>query len=226
MMNLSTALLIGAAVLLSPAAVRAAETPAIIGDYVEIRSCDVYTGPCFANAETGITGEEAILTWTIRQGRWDDVRLDGLSVIGVVRAAATLGDSHHDPYPARAVLIVDDQAGPEQRWALVSFAKEMGRELLENVVEVQVAPIEATVGTCSKSGCASVSAGDVVKIKTRCLGGEDHVCGNETAFYPPLTRVDNAVPAFTVDGSFSGKGLGITWNDAGRRSAYLATFRR
>jgi len=24
--------------------------PSIRGDYVEIRSCDVYTGPCFANA--------------------------------------------------------------------------------------------------------------------------------------------------------------------------------
>lgn len=35
----------------------------ITGDYVEIRSCDVYTGPCFANGEMGLTGEEAILTW-------------------------------------------------------------------------------------------------------------------------------------------------------------------
>ncbi len=29
----------------------------IQGNYVEVRSCDVYTGSCFANAEMGLTGE-------------------------------------------------------------------------------------------------------------------------------------------------------------------------
>ena len=29
----------------------------ISGEYLEIRSCSVYTGPCFANAEMGVTGK-------------------------------------------------------------------------------------------------------------------------------------------------------------------------
>ena len=33
----------------------------IRGDYVEVRSADVYTGPCFANGEVGLVGDEAIL---------------------------------------------------------------------------------------------------------------------------------------------------------------------
>ena len=69
----------------------------ITGDYVEIRSCDVYTGPCFANGEMGLTGEEAILTWSVDQGSWEGVALDGLNVIAVVRASATLG--RHQPQP-------------------------------------------------------------------------------------------------------------------------------
>ena len=28
----------------------------ITGQYVEARTCDVYTGPCFANADTGLSG--------------------------------------------------------------------------------------------------------------------------------------------------------------------------
>ena len=205
----------------------------IQGNYVEVRSCDVYTGSCFANAEMGLTGEEAILTWSITRGSWHGlrpllggVRLDGLNVIGVVKASGTLGDRNHDPYPARSIIIVDQRANRAQREALVRFAKTMAGKLLANVVEVQVAPIEARIGACSKSGCASVLAEGLVEIRTRCLGTEDHVCGNEETFYPPLTKVDNAVPALTVEGSFKGDGLGVTWSDAGRRSAFLARFHR
>ena len=194
------------------------------GHYVEVRSCDVYTGSCFANSEMGLTGEEAILTWSITRGSYRGVRVDGLNIIGVVKARATLGDGNHDPYPAKSIMIVDERANHSQRDALVHFAKAMADKLLANVVDLRVAPIEARIGTCSKSGCASVLADGLVEVKTRCLKSEDHVCGNEETFYPPLTKVDDAVPALTVEGSFQGDGLGVTWSDAGRRSAFLATF--
>jgi hypothetical protein len=56
------------------------------------------------------------------------------------------------------------------------------------------------------------------------MGGNDHVCGNEELFYPPLTQVNDARPAFTVAGVFRGPGLGTQFDEANRRSAYLATF--
>ena len=34
----------------------------ITGQYVECRTCDVYTGPCFANAEMTV-GKNAVLGW-------------------------------------------------------------------------------------------------------------------------------------------------------------------
>src|SRR5881397_2739036 len=74
----------------------------INGDYVETRSADVYTGPCFANAESGLVGDQATLAWRIRNGEWNGVSLDNLSVVAVTRASATLGDPYHNPYPARS----------------------------------------------------------------------------------------------------------------------------
>src|SRR6185503_13113831 len=53
----------------------------ISGRYLEVRSCDVYTGPCFANAEMGLDGKEAILVWSVREGAWRGTDLKGLSVI-------------------------------------------------------------------------------------------------------------------------------------------------
>ena len=38
------------------------------GDYLETRTCDVYTGPCFANGQVSLTGNDAIMAWSIEQG--------------------------------------------------------------------------------------------------------------------------------------------------------------
>ncbi len=201
-------------------------SPGISGNYVEIRSADVYTGPCFANGEVGQTGEEAILTWSIDRGTFKGVRLDGLSVIAVVRANATLGDVHHDPYPAKSVLIVDEKASERQRHALIEFARSRGGRLLADIVGVQDSEIlvNTSVSTCPKNGCSTVKAGDLVEIKTRCLGGKDHICGNEEVYYPPLTKLTSSRPAYTIMGKFTGEGLGVTFDEADRRSAFLGTF--
>src|SRR5580692_5787963 len=93
----------------------------IHGDYVETRSADVYTGQCFANGEVNLVGDEAILAWHIQSGSWNGVPLDGLTVAAAVHARATLGDPYANPYPAQAILMVDDQANALQRAALAAF---------------------------------------------------------------------------------------------------------
>jgi len=42
---------------LAATAALAVTKPSITGDYLEVRSGDIYTGPCFANAEMGLTGK-------------------------------------------------------------------------------------------------------------------------------------------------------------------------
>jgi len=63
-----------------------------------------------------------------------------------------------------------------------------------------------------------------VEISTRCLGGKDHLCGNEETFYPPLTDVMGAYPVFTELAAYRGNGLNLTWESTGQRSAFLAAF--
>ena len=93
-------------------------TTNVHGAYVEARTADVYTGPCFANGEVGQTGKLAVMGWHVDKGSWEGVNLDGLSVMGVVRAHNTLGDFAETSYPVKAVIIVDEKANPEQRLAL------------------------------------------------------------------------------------------------------------
>ena len=197
----------------------------IRGDYIETRSADVYTGQCFANGEVNLVGKEAILAWHVQSGSWEGVALDGLTIAAAVRAQATLGDPYGNPYPAEAVLLVDDQATPQQSAALVSFAHQMGGELLKNVGQTLPAPMEMIVNH-ERHGVALLRAGRFATVQTRSLGDHDHVCGNEVTFYPPLTPVADSMAAVAVTDAYRGPGLGESWDSHGRRSAFVGTFAR
>jgi hypothetical protein len=197
----------------------------IRGDYLETRSADVYTGQCFANGEVNLVGNEAILAWRVQSGSWNGVALDGLSVAAAVRARATLGDPYANPYPAQAVLLVDDQASGPQRAALQDFARHMGGELLNHVARVIAVPVELEVNR-QQHGVALLRAGRFATVQTRSIGAMDHLCGNEITFYPPLTQVAHSMPAVAVTDEYSGPGLDVSWDLHGKRSAFVGTFAR
>ena len=199
----------------------------VSGDYIETRSADVWTGPCVANGEVNLAGDQAILAWRVTKGEWNGVALEGLSVVGVVKAGATLGDEYSNPYPAKAVLIVDERASAEQRQALVGMAQAMAGELLQNVVRIEVAPIELRVshdgGHYDK---VALRAGQMAGIETRMIGKKDHLCGNEEVYYQPLVTMAHAMPAVAELDEYQGPSLGVRWTVHGKRSAFVGSFAR
>jgi hypothetical protein len=197
----------------------------INGNYIEARTADVYTGPCFANGEAELGGKEAVFGWKVSSGRWHGVELGGLSVVAAIHAPHTLGNYWEKVNPASAVVIVDSRANAEQRLALISFAKQMGGEWLKDVVKVDAAPIEFTMeGNSIHNGAAKLTAGSLAKIQTRALEGKDHVCGNEEVWYPPLTALEHSMPAYALENEFKDSGLNETWSNPFKRSAFLGTF--
>lgn len=199
-----------------------AQAAPITGQYVEARTCDVWTGPCFANADFNLGGKHAVLAWKIDKGTVDGVNLDGMSVVAVLSAQNTLGLEQSSP--ARSVLIIDGRANSVQKEALVQFAKRQGGKLLSNVIAVQSAAIRLTMCKCDGDACAEVDA-TVAKVRTRCIDHkEDKACGNESAFYPPLARGVHARVAGVIEHEFRGNGLAETWSDYGRRGAYVGSF--
>ncbi len=200
-------------------------TTQVHGEYVEARTADVYTGPCFANSEGGLTGNLAVMGWKIDKGTWQGVNLDGLSVVGVVRASNTLGDVTAPVYPVKAVLIIDQRANLEQRLALKSFAQRMSGDLLTDLVRVEYQPISLTLAHNSvHTGSATLVAGNLAKIQTRALEDQDQICHNEQVWYQPLAPVSHAMPAYTLANSYEGKGLGTVWNWSGSRGSFVASF--
>jgi hypothetical protein len=195
------------------------------GDYVEARTADVYTGPCFANSEVDLVGNLAVFGWKINQGEFQGVKLDGLSVVGVVKANSTLGNIHGNAYPVKSVLIVDEKATPEQRLALKSFAQKMGGDLLSDIVRIETEPIEFTLeGNSIHSSHAKLSAGTLAAIETRAINQGDHLCSNEETWYQPLNKTTHAMPAYALAHNFKGTGLNTTWSSPEKRSAFVGEF--
>jgi hypothetical protein len=198
-----------------------ASAAGLTGQYVECRTCDVWTGPCFANAEM-IAGKNAVLGWKVEKGSLDGAQLDGLAVVAVVDASDTLGLEQTGP--AKAILIVDEKADKAQRDALVKLAKQQGGDLLKNVLKVETAPITIDACLCKENGCAKLSAGKA-KVETRCLDSHhDKKCGNEYAYYPPLVKNVKAQAAVAVEHGYSGDALKHSWKESERRGAYVGTF--
>ena len=199
----------------------------ISGEYLEARTCDVYTGPCFANGEVGIAGKEAVMAWRVDEGSWAGQDLAGLGVALVIKANDTLGFGGSffvKPDKISAVIVVDEKADEDQQAALVQFVKESAPELTKDLLKVELAAISLTNDHLSGKGV--FKAGKLAKIETRALAKGDCVCSNESVIYPLLNKVDNAHPAYTVNMTFDGKGLDRTWSTVNKRSAFLATFER
>ena len=109
----------------------------IRGDYVEARTADVFTGPCFSNAEVFIYGNHAVMAWKVTEGSWKGVDLEGLCVAAAVNGTTTFSEDH--PEKATAVLIVDAKASDSQRAALIDMAKNLGGERLNQIAAVTTA---------------------------------------------------------------------------------------
>ena len=196
----------------------------IRGTYVEARNAEVYTSHCFANSELGQTGDVAVMAWRIEEGAWNNVSLDGLGVVAVVRASSTLGDPFSNPYPAKAALIFDAGASDEQRGALEGFARQMGGELIESVVHRDFAPIRMAFEGSIHARRATVEAGDLVRIQTRPIHESDSLCHLDDLYFAPLVSLDHAMPAFGMQTMFAGEGLGIRIDERNRSNSYIGTF--
>src|SRR5262245_46872531 len=194
------------------------------GDYVEARTCDVWTGACIANSEAGETGREATLGWKFTSGQWAGVDLAGRAAVLVIEAKNTLGDKYHSPLPVRDVLLLDEKASDAQLEAMRAFVRAQVGELAGNVVEERLVPIELTVGSCDKKGCAKLVAGEIAHVSTRCLGEKDEICGHEESFYPPLVALKDSLPAYTIESGVKGTLLAHDWTDRDSRSAFLGHF--
>ena len=210
----------------------------IRGDYVEARTADVFTGPCFSNAEVFIYGNHAVMAWKVTDGSWKGVDLSGLCVAAAVNGTTTFSEDH--PEKATAVLIVDAKASDSQRAALIDMAKTLGGTRLNQIASVTTARMSLKLEDHTMADSERCSRGprDAAIAPCLVLGGRARADRHPSAGRagPCLRqrgcRVSSPLPV--GDGSagvhararLRGPGLDNRWDDPNCRSSFVGHFAR
>jgi hypothetical protein len=213
---------LAAALFLGTSPAMAAERPAIVGDYVEARTAEVFAGGCIMNSEAETMGRQAVLAWRITTGVYKGVVLDGLTVVAAVAGDRNLGMRELGGEAAsvvRAIVTVDLRATPEQREALVGLVRELSGDLITEVVRVESAPIRFATTT----HYVEVQVSDVVQLSVNKEMTHDPTCGAMQWFHPFSALTSSAMGVADTH-AFSGQGLGTKWSAPGKRSAFWGGF--
>lgn len=196
----------------------------IRGHYLETRNAEIYASHCFANSESGIRGDLAVLAWSVDQGDVDGVNVDGLNVVAVVKASSTIGNPFGNPLPTKTMLLFDEKATADQRAALEKLARRSAGELISEVVKTEALPINLDFHGDLHAKQATLTAGDVVKVTTRAIEDTDSLCHLDHVYYQPMVELEHAMAAHATQQSFHAKALSVKMDEYRRSSVYLGTF--
>ena len=185
----------------------ATQPPSVQGEYIEARSASVYTGACHFGAEFVDGGKEATLVWNIQHGTWNDVSLDGLTVVAIVTAKKNLAI---DTETRKSVLYVDTDTTAAQRIALRNMLATQQAEVLGDIVAMQSVPL-----SFAKEGTRfDVTVGEVLA-----LSANRYPCAACTQphqiWYQPLAPVQNAIVGKSEVYRYQDTHLAVTWHQGG-----------
>jgi hypothetical protein len=198
-----------------------ASGPGIQGDYVEVRTAEVFTGGCIMGSEGEVSGREAILAWRIKQGSLDGVSLDGLSVVAVVRGDVNLGTHELGgaaPTTVKAIVMTDERATAAQQRALVAMARTMAPGVMNDVIETRSTPINFK----TEPDSVKVSAGPAT-LDVALNVEHSPVCG-AVKWFSPLGQTENPQIGLTRSTAWTGDGLGTQWKQIDRKSSFFGSF--
>jgi hypothetical protein len=200
-----------------------ANDPGVAGDYVEVRTAQVFAGGCIMGSEGEAAGREAILAWRVARGAVDGVNLGGLSIVAAATADNNFGTYALGGAPAhvlKSVILVDDRANAAQREALIAMARNLAPTVVTSVVETRAVPIafeRSGDNVIVRAGEASLDVVTNVPHSPNC---------GALKWFEPLARTEDAEIGLTRSQEWSGAALGPRWKQVSddKRSSFVGKF--
>lgn len=213
--------LVAAALMLAVASAFAETDGRLIGDYVEARTAEVFTGGCIMGSEAETTGRQAVMAWRVTEGSFNGVTLDGLAVVAAIAGDRNLGIREIGgtaPSEVKAALLVDARATAAQRDALVAMVRELSRGLADRIVDVRSVAIDFA----RDAHAYRVTAGDT-ELAVETAIGHSPSCG-AMQWFTPLSKNTQSAIGMTKLQVFADGTLGTKWQQRDKRSAFFGTF--
>ena len=115
-----------------------AETDAVKGDYVEVRTASVFAGACHYNGELTTSGRDALIAWNVKSGKWQGVGLAGVRAVAIIKATENLADINA---AREAEIIIGEDASDAQSRAMLNALRTRYANSLGKIIEVRRGPL-------------------------------------------------------------------------------------
>jgi hypothetical protein len=194
-----------------------AESAAVRGDYVEVRTASVFAGACHYNGELTTAGRDALMAWKVTSGAWRGVDLTGVRAVAIVSAGENLGDRN---VARQAEIIIGENASDAQSRAMLEGLKSRYAAALGKIVSVRRAPLSFE----QQLKAYSVKADNLASITIEAM--PDDLCCKmpQLVWYTPLVALENRKVGYTTKALYAGGGVGEPWQRSGENSAFYGSF--
>ena len=184
------------------------------GEFVELHSCDLYTGGCTASAESTLLGRQVFRVWSIESGEWNGQDLTHLKVAVLEKGSKNLAEK--GALADTAKIFVPKGLAQAKRDALSSWA------VAQHPLPPATPMIEVEINYQRSGQEAAVTVGDTVSLTTMAIGRcSSGACGQALWYEPQVSH-----SAFEVVASRTSRIQDATlfWADHDRPNVFLASF--
>ncbi|HWW03579.1 MAG TPA: DUF1326 domain-containing protein [Candidatus Acidoferrum sp.] len=188
------------------------------GTLLELHSCELYAGGCIVSSEATLGGRHMVRAWNFTGGKFNGADLAGLQLAVLQSSPENLAVPQADP--GQAVVYLPQAATAVQREALLGWLKASQPDLKAARLQTRTVSIYFSA---TGAGCL-FSAGKFLSVKTAARETcETGACG-EALWYSPRSETSVFTVAVDQASQVTEPLLKLKWNDAGRRSVFLAKF--
>jgi len=186
------------------------------GEFVELHSCDLYTGGCTASSESTLLGRQLFRVWSICEGTWNNQNLAGLNVALLELGSVNLAEK--GATAEKAEIFVPKGLAPSQKEALLSWVNSQGiTPAPTRVVEAEIA--------YERSGCAANAAvGDYISLSTMAIGKCGSGACGQTLWYEPQVKHSSFEVVASRISKIRASSVNFLWTDHDRPNVFLASF--
>jgi len=187
-----------------------------VGEFVELHSCDLFTGGCTASSESTLLGRQLFRVWSISEGTWNNQNLAGLKIALLELGSVNLAEKGASADTAE--IFVPKGLAPAQKKALISWVSCQG------IMPVSTQVLEAEITYQRSGSAANVTVGDSISLSTmaiaKCSSG---ACG-QALWYEPQVKYSSFEVVASRSSEIRDSAMKFLWRDHDRPNVFLASF--
>ena len=187
------------------------------GTVVELHSCELYAGGCVVSSEAPQNGRYMLRVWNFSTGGFKGAEFSGLNLAVLQVSEDNLAAP--DSRPGDAVVYLPEKASEPQRQALLAWLKSSQPGFKSAHLQTRTASLQLT----GKGEELEFAAGNLLSLKTSPMNCDSGACG-EALWYQPRTATGSFAVVVNRSARIDEPLLKLSWQDAGRRSVFVARF--